>query len=128
MSEKFQNKIVKRGAKGELIVISGNPSEQAIRNFFSTAPVTDYVGKPTNKVSQCSVINTLLEQGIDVKAIAEKIIKMKVFPADPSKYDYDNEAIAKASLQRVRRHVASLQGKGISESHRQALISARIAR
>ena len=138
----FKTIIVKRGKKGDLQVISGAPSENAIRSFFSgEKTVENYVGKATNKVSQCSVINDFIDvkltegtkltdlakDKIFVSLVSDKLIKMKLFPSDPSKYDYDDLKIDKACKVRVNRHLASLQGKGISSGHAKALKTSKYA-
>ena len=107
-------KIVKRGEKGNLIVVSGDASDNAIRAFFSKASVTNYRLKETSKVSQCSVINNMIKAEKKISEIATKLISMKLFPANPEKYEGQEETrIVKACVQRVNTHLAASRARGI---------------
>ncbi len=112
-------KVVKRNAEGNLTVV-GTMTERQSKAFFSVPKkdreVTDYRGKGTKHISQCSLINTLLEEGMTVLQIVDKVISLGAFPANPSKYDYDNLKIRKACKARVVIQLKSLIGKHKSGS------------
>jgi hypothetical protein len=104
----MNNQIIVKRKAGVLTVISGQPSEQAIRSFFQNKPVTNYVNKETSKVSQCSVINDMLMSQHTVLDTAKKLIKLNLFPANSNKLNYADmteDDLVKKCVQRINTHI-----------------------